>query len=851
MNYTLKDGYEFDKWSDSEGNAVTSPFTMPAKAVTLTANAKVITYNLEYFLDGGYFETDNPKTYTVETDNFDLNDPKKDGYAFLGWTSSETTAPLTPVSIKKGSTGDKKFTANYSLINYTLTYNLDGGQLTKDNPTEYTVETKTFTLNEPTKTGYEFIGWTGSNGDTPQKPMSVVQGSKSDLNYVANYSIVNYALTYTNIENCTFATANPATYNVENETFTLNNPTKDDYFFLGWTYEGQTTPQLEVTITKGSTTGDKTYTANWEVKAVASLKSAATDFAVNGQIQIEFDKEITWQDSFKDYITITPTTPTTPITTITINSYSYSNKVLTLTPASKLKYNTGYTVAIAGIEKVSDKNLTFTTVDLAVTPVITSDSTNSPAELNGKFMLQPTFTIDFGKVVVNQESAKSHILLDSSALPNFANLAFSNNGKIATLTFSSNLSVNTAYQLSITGFTDDDNSTISAPSAVSFTTIATEIFGSGTQGSPYLIFTQTDLQKLCDDVYNNGDNQTKPFYFKQMNDIALTEPWTTIGLENDDPFYGIYDGNNHKITGLSTTISKGLFSSITSYNENKSEIKNLTFENVSISGNYEYVGALAGSIYNARITNVHVVGNISIQGSSSVGGLAGMCKNVEISRCSVDSPNGLISVDTGNDVGGLIGKFENSGNSSISESYASVGVKGNNCVGGLMGILKNCNVSNSYANCTITALEADQYNEPYSIGGLVGVVVADNAYFTNCYSKGTIYIESTTVGEVGGLSGKLYGNGQNSTNSFTSVTINVSQDYTYDSNDYNPYNPANGVPLYFSDDADVYVYEDATNKNCLSNGYPATGANWDGWDASVWSGLDQGQFPKLKWQQGN
>ncbi|MBP5469037.1 MAG: InlB B-repeat-containing protein [Candidatus Riflebacteria bacterium] len=189
LNCTVKDGYEFVNWTDSNGNAVTSPFTMPEKAVTLTANAKVITYNLEYFLDGGNFEKDNPKTYTVETENFDLNDPKKDGYAFLGWTSSEITAPLTPVSIMKGSTGDKKFIANYSPINYTLTYNLDGGQLTKDNPTEYTVETKTFTLTEPTNVGYTFIGWTGSNGDTPQKPVSVVQGSKSDLNNVANYSI--------------------------------------------------------------------------------------------------------------------------------------------------------------------------------------------------------------------------------------------------------------------------------------------------------------------------------------------------------------------------------------------------------------------------------------------------------------------------------------------------------------------------------------------------------------------------------------------------------------------------------------------------------------------------------------
>ena len=38
------------------------------------------------------------------------------------------------------------------LVTYTITYDLDGGQLTTDNPSEYTVETE-ITLNNPTKTG--------------------------------------------------------------------------------------------------------------------------------------------------------------------------------------------------------------------------------------------------------------------------------------------------------------------------------------------------------------------------------------------------------------------------------------------------------------------------------------------------------------------------------------------------------------------------------------------------------------------------------------------------------------------------------------------------------------------------
>lgn len=56
---------------------------------------------------------------------------------------------------------------------------------------------------------------------------------------------------------------NPETYNVETPDFTLETPTRPGYAFTGWTWDGQSEPQAEVTIEKGSF-GDKNFTANWE-----------------------------------------------------------------------------------------------------------------------------------------------------------------------------------------------------------------------------------------------------------------------------------------------------------------------------------------------------------------------------------------------------------------------------------------------------------------------------------------------------------------------------------------------------------------------------------------------------------
>jgi hypothetical protein len=60
-------------------------------------------------------------------------------------------------------------------ILYTILYNNISGATMEDNPTSYNIETSSFTLNNPSKVGYTFGGWTGSNGDTPQLTVTIEQ----------------------------------------------------------------------------------------------------------------------------------------------------------------------------------------------------------------------------------------------------------------------------------------------------------------------------------------------------------------------------------------------------------------------------------------------------------------------------------------------------------------------------------------------------------------------------------------------------------------------------------------------------------------------------------------------------
>ena len=224
----------------------------------VTISYKPKNYTITYNLNGGT-ATGNPGTYNIESETITLSNPTKDYYTFTGWTGSNGNTAQSTVKIPKGSTGKKSYIANWTPINYSITYNLNGGT-DPGNPATYNIESAQFTLNNPTKDYYTFTGWTGSNGATAQSTVTINKGSTGDKSYKANWIPTNYSIAYE--LNGGTDPGNPGTYNIESETITLSNPTRTGYIFSGWTGSNGTTAQTSVTITKG-TTGDKSYTANW------------------------------------------------------------------------------------------------------------------------------------------------------------------------------------------------------------------------------------------------------------------------------------------------------------------------------------------------------------------------------------------------------------------------------------------------------------------------------------------------------------------------------------------------------------------------------------------------------------
>ena len=134
LTVSSDEGYELDsltvKDKDRTPISVTdNKFTMPAKDVTVEANFKKITYNITYDLNGGTLhegET-NPTKYSVDSENITLINPSKEHNTFLGWTGTETPNPSTNITIPKGSTGDREYTANWETEKYLATFYAEDG----------------------------------------------------------------------------------------------------------------------------------------------------------------------------------------------------------------------------------------------------------------------------------------------------------------------------------------------------------------------------------------------------------------------------------------------------------------------------------------------------------------------------------------------------------------------------------------------------------------------------------------------------------------------------------------------------------------------------------------------------
>ena len=225
-------GYTFVNW-DYMGNKFNPGDAIPTGWGSFTLKAQwsvnTYTYNIKYVSSSGVSLGTATVSGTYGSSK-SVSAPAKTGYA----TPNAQT-------VKFDSTSAKTITFTYNLVGYSIGYNVNGGNALSGQRTSYNVESSAYTLPTPTRTGYTFTGWTGSNGSTPQKSVTIAKGSTGNKSYTANWNANTYTVTYNGnggLYNGSSTWSNTATYD-ENYTIYSNDNffIRTGYTFVGWNTE--------------------------------------------------------------------------------------------------------------------------------------------------------------------------------------------------------------------------------------------------------------------------------------------------------------------------------------------------------------------------------------------------------------------------------------------------------------------------------------------------------------------------------------------------------------------------------------------------------------------------------------
>ena len=142
-----RDGYTFIAWDKSIASGTIGE-------QTIAASWKIIEYSIIYdFGDTASVSkatnnAQNPSKYTVE-DAITFAEPSRDGYTFIAWDKS----------IEKGTINTQTITAIWEVINYSITYELNGWENSSQNVDTYTIEDGIITLYDAIKGESLFCGW--------------------------------------------------------------------------------------------------------------------------------------------------------------------------------------------------------------------------------------------------------------------------------------------------------------------------------------------------------------------------------------------------------------------------------------------------------------------------------------------------------------------------------------------------------------------------------------------------------------------------------------------------------------------------------------------------------------------
>ncbi len=263
-------GYTFDGWFDA--SSAGAPWDFPSDSVladtTLYAQWTAIDYTVSYSSQGGSAVAS--ETVAFNGMATEPSDPTRPGYTFLGWFDSASGGSVWDFTGTSVS-GDMTLYAHWSAIDYTVTFDSQGGSAEAAQTVNY--DDLVAEPSDATLSGYTFLGWfDAASGGTLWD--FAADGVTGDVTLYAHWALLVNVSFVNGADTIPSQLVIVGGYAVPPST-----PVRDGYTFLGWFTDPTGGDEWDFAVDPA--TGDIVLHAHWERDTLAATGAPV-------------DRQVTW-----------------------------------------------------------------------------------------------------------------------------------------------------------------------------------------------------------------------------------------------------------------------------------------------------------------------------------------------------------------------------------------------------------------------------------------------------------------------------------------------------------------------------------------------------------------------------
>ena len=219
-----REGYVFNGWDIDIENIKSN--------IALNAQWSPEKYEISFDANGGQVDTEKKEVvFNEKVGSLPVPTHENELFEFSRWVYVDKNVVIASDSIwsyPENATLKAEWIEGYAIY-----YDLDGGIAGPDTPYSYITGTE-ISLVAPTKTGYDFCGWTGEGISQPALELTIGENESGNKNYKANWQAKTYTVTLD---------SDGGNLSEDEITVTFGSPVgnlpladKSGYNFVGWYY---------------------------------------------------------------------------------------------------------------------------------------------------------------------------------------------------------------------------------------------------------------------------------------------------------------------------------------------------------------------------------------------------------------------------------------------------------------------------------------------------------------------------------------------------------------------------------------------------------------------------------------